>query len=214
VEIEVARGEALESIALGQAGDKAYARIPGVASVLEIPDRIVDGVPREVFEYRYKRVLTLDDEKLASVELVFPREEVTHRFVREAQTWKPQAEDLDVDSLEVADLVFAIESLDATRLEEGEPDLARLGLAPPRVRVVARDASGAELGWLELGDPDPERGLAARSSAGPETWRVENNLAEDVPLGVDAFRNKFTPEPGEPAPAAESEAPPSPPPAP
>jgi hypothetical protein len=206
VVLEVARGDAVESIALGKAGDQAYARIPGVASVLEIPERIVDGVPRQPFEYRYKRVLTLDDAKLAALELAFPREQASQRFRRDEQTWKAEDASLAVDSLEVADLVFAIESLDATGLEEGEPDLARLGLAPPRVRVSARDASGTELGWLELGDPDPERGLAARSSAGPEVWRVENNLGEDVPLGLDAFRNKFAPEPEQPAPTVETPA--------
>jgi hypothetical protein len=176
--------------------------------VLEIPDRIIDGVPRDVFEYRHKRVLTLDGDKLASLELEFPREKATQRFEREGQTWKAQDPSLDVDTIEVADLVFALESLDAKGLEEGAVDLPRLGLEPPRVRVVARDASGAELGWLELGDPDPERGLAARSSGGPEVWRVENKLGEDVPLGLEAFRNKFTRKPAEPAPpAAESPAP-------
>jgi hypothetical protein len=59
------------------------------------------------------------------------------------------------------------------------------------VRVAARSKTGEELAWLELGDPDPERGLAARSSAGPEIWRVDNKLGEDVPLGLDAFRNRF-----------------------
>jgi uncharacterized protein DUF4340 len=196
VEIELGRADKTESLALGKAGDKAYARVPGVASVLEIPDRIVDGIPRAVFEYRYKRVLTLEDAKVAGLELAFPRENVTHRFKRDDQTWKPEETDLKIDSVQLADLVFAIEALDATGLEEGgESDLARFGLAPPRVRVTARDAAGAELGWLELGDPDPTHGLAARSSAGPEIWRVENNLGEQVPLSADAFKTKFAPKP-------------------
>jgi hypothetical protein len=213
VELEVAAKDRTERIALGKAGDKAYARLLGVASVLEIPERIVDGVAREVFEYRHKRVLTLEDDKLASLELAFPRDQISYRFEREESTWKPEDPQLGVDSFKLSDLVFAIESLDARGLEEGETDLAKLGLAPPRVRVSARDASGVELGWLELGDPDPQRGIAARSSAGSELWRVENDLGEEVPLGIDAFRNNFAekpePEPAE-APASEEPTEPAP----
>ena len=95
-------------------------------------------------------------------------------------------------------LRWSRDSLDAQGLEEGEPDLAKLGLAPPRVRVSARDSAGNELGWLELGDPYPEKDLAARSSAGSEIWRVANELAEDVPLDADAFRNTFVKKPPEP----------------
>ena len=64
-----------------------------------------------------------------------------------------------------------------------------------------------QLQALSTGDPDPARGLSARSSAGPEIWRVENNLGEDVPLGLDAFRNTLVEKPEEPpAPAAEAPA--------
>jgi hypothetical protein len=210
VEIEITTPKGSEQLALGKSGDKAYARLPGVASLLELPVRIVDGIPREVFAYRFKRVLSLEGDELAALELAFPREQASYRFKRDDQTWKPEDAELKVDSLELADLVFAIEALDATSLEQGEPDLARLGLAPPRVRISARTAAGAELGWLELGDPDPERGLAARSSAGNEIWRVDNKLGEDVPLGLDAFRNTLVEKPAEPAPPAEPPGAPAP----
>jgi hypothetical protein len=206
-EVEIGSAKGSEQIALGKQGDKAYARIPGVESVLEVATRIVDGIPREVFEYRHKRVLTLASDEVKSLELSFPRENARQVLQRDEHTWKSGDPGLEVESLEVADLLFAIESLDATGIEEGPPDVARLGLEPPRVRVTARSAAGKELGWLELGDPDPEKGIAARSSAGPELWRVENKLGEDVPLGLDAFRNSLVKRPAEPA----TEATPAPP---
>jgi hypothetical protein len=216
-EVEITTAKGSEQVALGKHGDKAYARIPGVGAVLEVATRVVDGIPREVFEYRHKRVLTLESDEVKSLELSFPRDGGQQVLERDESTWKSRDPALEVESLKAADLLFAIESLDATGLEEGTPGLASLGLEPPRVRVVARSASGGELGWLELGDPDPAKGLAARSSAGPEIWRVANELGEDVPLGADAFRNTFVQKPPEPdpgstlAPAETPAEPPAPP---
>ena len=56
-------------VAFIESDEKAYARLAGMNSLLEVPDRIVAGIPREIFEYRYKRVLTLEDEKVASLHL-------------------------------------------------------------------------------------------------------------------------------------------------
>ncbi len=178
-------------IELGRTEDAAWVRRPGLPAVLQVRERLVDGLPREVFEYRHKRVLTLEGDAVTGIELVFPRDGAAYRFVRQDDRWRPEDDTLQVDSLEVVDLLFAIEELDAIAAEAAGTPLPDLGLDPPRVRVTARDAAGAELGWLELGDPHPDRGLAARSSASEVLWRVRNEVGEDVPLSLDAFRNDF-----------------------
>jgi hypothetical protein len=60
------------------------------------------------------------------------------------------------------------------------------------VRVTARDADGAELGWIALGDPVDGKGVPARSSSGPELWWVSADLGEDVPLGHDALLRELS----------------------
>ena len=87
---------------------------------------------------------------------------------------------------------------------ECDLELASVGLEPPRVRVTVRDEAGGELGWLELGDPQPRQGMAARSSAGEQLWRGRNDVGEDVPLGLEAFRNNWIKREPE-ATAAESD---------
>jgi hypothetical protein len=105
-----------------------------------------------------------------------------------------------VKSLSVEDVLYAIEDLEAMGIVEPAAAAAGLGLDPPRVRVRALDASGAELGWLELGDPAPEEGMPARSSENDRIWRVFNDLGADIPLSLEAFQRNFLeaePEPAE-----------------
>jgi hypothetical protein len=179
-------------VQLGRAGDKYYARAGEGGPVFEVRERLLTGVPREVFEYRYKQVLALDESLVRQLVLSFPRESETWRLRRQENQWLDEDPGLEVDALKVSDLVYALESLEATGAEEGQVDRGRLGLEPPRVRVSALAEDGRELGWLELGDPHPARGLPARASAAPERiWRVEVSLGEEVPLSPDALRTNF-----------------------
>jgi hypothetical protein len=208
VELEIAREAGPLQLRLGRAGDKYYARAGEGGPVFEVRERLVSGVPRRVFEYRYKRVLTLDESKVQQIVLAFPRESTTQQLRREQNKWVSQDAGFKLDSLKVSDLLYALEALDATGAEDGQLDKARLGFEPPSVRVSALDESGKELGWLELGNPDPERGLAARASEAPERiWRVDSTLGEDVPLSAEAYRSAFAekPEPPSEPPAADSE---------
>jgi hypothetical protein len=202
--VEIAAGSGSLKLALGRKEEDGWLRRGEETTLLKVPDRVVGGLPRDLFEYRHKRVISLDEDTLAELELFFPREEIRYRFAREERRWVPVDHEIRVDSLKLSDLVLALQELDATAVEEAPADLERLGLSPARVRVSARGADGVELGWLELGDPDPERGLAARASTGDEVWRVPNDLGEDVPLSLDAFRSGFASdappeEPDEPA---------------
>ena len=202
IEVEWVRADGSGTLSLGRSGDRAYARVSGRATVFELPDRIVSGVPREVFAYRYKRVFELDPAEVRRLELRFPREDLGYGFERDDSRWSADDEALSVDSLKLADLVYALESLDATAVEPEPHAPGPLGLEPARVRVTAFAAGGEELGWLELGDPDSERGLPARSSLSERVWRVPGELGEDVPLGLDVFRSDFAEPPdagGEPA---------------
>jgi hypothetical protein len=57
--------------------------------------------------------------------------------------------------------------------------------------VALAGADGEVLAELSLGNPQFPDGLAARSSQGESIWRVDNDLGRDVPLGLEAFRNRW-----------------------
>ena len=192
-----------EQLALASAGGKTWVRREGDPVLLQVNPAVLSGVPTTFFDYRAKRVLTLDTAAVHALELAFPRSGQSHRFERSGDDWKPVEPGLELRPLKIEDLVFAISSLEASGLEPASADRKALGLEPPAVTVRALDAKGAELGLLSLGDPSAPAGVAALSSQHPEVWRVPNELGREVPLSAEAFQNAFVKAP-EPAPAAPS----------
>ncbi len=190
-----------EQLALASAGGKTWVRREGDPVLLAVNPAVQSGVPTTFFDYRAKRVLTLDTGAVHALELAFPRSGQSHRFERSGDDWKPVEPGLELRPLKLEDLVYAISSLEATGLEPASADKKALGLEPAAVTVRALDAKGAELGALSLGDPAAPAGVPALSSQHPEVWRVSNELGREVPLSAEAFQNAFVKAP-EPTPAA------------
>jgi hypothetical protein len=187
----LAADEAQERIELGSVDDKLYARVAQSGLVLELPKRLLEAVPTELFGYRYKQVLALSGDEVERMELRFPRDDATYAFAREEARWVSEDPETRVESLKLDDLIWALRDLEAIGLVEASVDPTQLGLDTPRVRVILEGAGGAELAELELGNPQFPDGLAARSSQGESIWRVDNDLGRDVPLGLEAFRNRW-----------------------
>ncbi len=194
LELIVETEQSTQRLRIGRVQDQGYVRVNDDSFVYQISDRILLNVPRNPFAYRYKRVLKLDISAVRRIELDFPRDSAAHSFVREDSKWVFEDAEAQVKSLSVEDVLYALEDLQATGVVEGSPDRAALGLDPPRVRVSVFDASGAELGWLELGDPELNAGMGARSSANDRIWRVDNDVGVDIPLSLEAFRTNFLEE--------------------
>ncbi|MEE8557389.1 MAG: DUF4340 domain-containing protein [Myxococcota bacterium] len=210
--IELARGEVIERFELGRKSGRTYVRTSQRPVVFEVPERVLTDVPRDLFAYRDKQVLSFDEDAAARVELEFPRDEETYALVKREGSWQVEEIDGELDSFRVDDLLYALHELEAIALEAQSADLGEIGLASPRVRVRVLDGAGAMLGQLELGNPTVERGTAARSTRRTDRlWRVDNAVGQDVPLSPEAFRNNFfeeaePPDP-EPAEAEPAEAP-------
>jgi hypothetical protein len=99
-----------------------------------------------------------------------------------------------------------------------EKQLAGLGLAPPRalVRVLGEAAEGqqpAPLAEVQLGRLDAKQGIAARRTGSETVYWLDPQLAEHLPVSLDAFRNRFVsaePPPEVAVPEAPAEAEPAP----
>jgi hypothetical protein len=203
--LETAAGE--QRWAFGRADGHVFLQVDAAHPVFEVRAPLLEGVPRDPFDYRHKQVSRIDESAVREIELAFPREDRRYVLARakadEAQDAAPVEEwtardasgrPVDLPALFADDLLFAIASLDATGIEADSSRAAALGLEPPSVRVVARDAHGAELGWLALGNLVEGRGVSARSSAGSELWWVKADIVEDVPLGHDALLVELSPK--------------------
>ena len=197
IRITPMEGEPVE-IAMGRTREKVFARASDGPTVLELPTRVLDGMPLTLFDYRYKRVFSVRGVDVTRIELEFPREKQKHVFTRAAQDaeWKPESKEPPIDTYHVADLLYDLDFIDATSsIDDGA--LTALGLDPARVRVSVYDAAGKQLGWLALGDTTAE-GVAARSSSSPRLWRVSADIGNTVPLGAAEFKKSWIADPSAP----------------
>ncbi len=191
LEVELVAGEESEQLAIGRGGSQVFARRADDDVVYEIHERTLEQVPRDSFAFRHKQVLSLDPAEVQQIEIHFPRGGDSHSFVRDEEGWRAVKEGVSIESERPENVVFSLEFVEATGIEAEGADRGALGLDPPSVRVVALDEKGTELGWLELGDPTPGLGMAAVSSEGERVWRVRNDLAEDIPVGAEAYENHW-----------------------
>ena len=217
LELSMHSPEGEEHLTLGRASDKTWLRRNEDPVLLAVNPAVVTAVPTRPFDYRAKRVLTLESDKVRALELDYPRTGETHRFELKGSDWKPVESGLEPRPLKVEDMFFAIASLDATGVEGASADRKALGLDPALVKLVAFDEKGAELGVLSLGDASGDKGIPAASSQSPEVWRVSNDLGGQVPLTPEAFKNQFlkpasAPAAVAPTPAATPAPTPAPPP--
>ncbi len=202
LEISARAGELEEKLAFGSVDSQSWLERAGDPVILEVNERARTSVPRAFFDYRAKRVLTLDAENVRALELAFPRSDKTHRLKREGEVWTSEDAGVELQEQNVEELVFALEAVDATGLEEASLDRAQIGLEPALAVVRAFDEKGELLGSLSFGDPHPEEGLPALSSQSPLVWRVANVIGREVPLSPEAFTNLLVKSTPAPAPAA------------
>ncbi len=204
VELELLAGETSERLSLARGENVVYVARGGGETVFEVPERVLDQIPRKSFAYRDKTVMTIDAARVHQLELHFPRDGESHSFVRDGRRWRPSGEGLEVSTVHIEDLLYGVAELEATGIESSD-DRAALGLEPPLVRAVALDETGTELGWIELGDPEPGVGTPALSSRSDRIWRVINDVGEMIPLGKSAFEARWLESDASEAPAESAQ---------
>lgn len=191
IKLALGAGDTAESLLLGKVDADVYARRAGSDLVFEIPDRILEQVPKTAFELRYKQVLAVAGDTVRALTIEFPESQQRHRFQKLDDGWSAADAELRVDPDSIVELVEAFEWIEATGIEAGEPDLAALGLNPPQVRITLFGEESAELARLELGTLELGRGIPARANQQARVWRVINDLGEDIPLNAEAFANRW-----------------------
>ncbi len=175
---------------LGSSEGTGYVRVDAADVLYAVPERLLSGIPRTFFEFRYKRVFELDQAEVTRIELRFPRADAGSSYARSESEWVPEGGAPELAPFTLEDLLYAIRLLDATGIERPDALTADFGLDPPSLRVSAFAEEAELLGWLELGDILGES-LSARSSQSEQIWQVASSLGEDFPLGLEAFQNRF-----------------------
>jgi hypothetical protein len=205
LELVVHTPDTEERIAIAQVDGKTWLRREGDPVLLAVSPAVLSQIPTRAFDYRAKRVFTLESDKVRALELAYPRAGATHRFELSGSDWKASETGIEARPLKVEDLLLELASLDATGIESAAADRKALGLDPPVVTVRVFGDQGALLGELSLGDASVEKGVPAASSQNAELWRVSNDVGKELPLSPEAFANQFLKKPGEPPPSKPSD---------
>ena len=198
-------------------GDKRLVQA-ATPSLYTIPAERFAELPRELVAYRFKRLADFRIGDAQRVDFFFhppSGDPVAISAVRSDDGWTATPEALapgkvarlvsELASLEAADVVAEVAEQD---------DLAAVGLAPPNTILsvfgAAQEATGEEeappaprLAEIHLGKVEGSEWILARAAGDPALYRLDYELAEHVPVSLEAFRNRFLAEaqapPAEPA---------------
>lgn len=219
------------------------------SALYEIPEDRFQKLPKKVEAFRFKRLSNFVASDAERFELVFPdlaaakqgaSDVVTITGTRTDEGWETAPEPMAAGL--AARMIAELSRLDAAGIaadEVGPRELVGLGLSPPHASIrvygkpeapegaAAGAAEGAEPGRaplladVQLGVQDGDR-IVARRADRPTIFRLDAAKAEDVPVSLEAFRNRFVSKEGpaeetapaadapsaEPSPSAADEAPP------
>lgn len=175
-------------------------------SLYRIPaDRLTD-FPREVVDYRFKRLSQFAITDAQQVDFFFhpsAGDPVAITAERTDEGWVSSPETLA--PAKVARLVSELSNLEAEDIlseDASEEDLEELGLSPPQTVVsVFGEAPGAEgesesvgaprLAEIHVGNVEGSEWIVARAAGDPTVYQLSYELAEHLPVSLEAFRNRF-----------------------
>ncbi len=180
----------------------------GRPTLFRIRSERLDDFPREVVDYRFKELARFTPLEAQTVELVFHPEggeAVGVTAIRDAGEWRSQPEVIEPAKIRrMLEDLARLEADEVLAESAGPEELAGLGLDPPRVSLVVlseEDDDGAEkLAELRLGEIQGSEGIVAQRADRDTVFRVDYELAEHVPVSIEALRNRFLASEEEPEP--------------
>jgi hypothetical protein len=173
-------------------------------------DRMAE-FPRRLVEYRFRRLSEFEIDEARQLDLYFQPavgDPVAVTANRSDEGWSSSPEKTAPGKL--ARLVSELSKLDAGDIladDASELDLATLELAPPNVILTVlggseeaaegdeeASPSAPQLAEIHLGRIEGSEWIVARAIGDPAVYRLEYELAEHVPISLDAFRSRFLAE--------------------
>lgn len=201
VELELGDGEdaTTRSLAIGSEVDGRRLARGAEASLYAIASERLDDFPRTLGAYRYRTLAKFVATDAQSFELVFhppDGEPYTVSGRRSGSGWTTEPDPMAPEKTGrmIAELA-RLRAEDVAADAMGDDELAAVGLAPPRAILrafgTASEAEGPPLlGAVQLGDVTGE-GIYARRPDADTVYRLSPDLAEHLPVSLEAFRNRF-----------------------
>lgn len=211
--VEVTDNKGVHRLLLGkQTPDgKVHAARQGSREVLLIAKATFDGLDKKSSDLRDRRLITLDEDRIARVEIVNPSGKLSLRRVGDewefADATDPKQKKAKKET--VQQLLMDLRSTADRHVEETPGDLAKYGLDEPAIIANVSPSNGATQ-VLQIGKKTAGENYYARAT-GSAVFEVQPYVYNGLNQKRDALLDK--PEaPAGNTPAGNSPAPPSPPP--
>ena len=181
-----------------------------------------DALPRDVMAYRWKQLAHFDLADAHAADFFYQAptgDPVVIHAERGDKGWTSTPESFTAGKLDAA--IAVLSHLKAAQIVADsmeEPKLRKLGLAPPNavVTVFGQRPEGVKaaegesapplpvLAEVQFGNVEGSEWIVARAAGDPTVYRLAYSLAEQLPVSLDAFRNRFRAEEAPAAPAQEA----------
>lgn len=216
--VDLFRGSEAEPLHLrvGRTDDGSTRAVRGRdGAVYRIAASRLDDFPRTVDAWRFKELASFDVSRAERLELVFRAagggDPLRIEGTRADDGWDLAPQDMAPGK--GGALLTELSGLEAEKVAAdamGDDELAALGLAPPRARIRVLGAAPEQgeapvLADVSLGVLKSGRGVAAQRAGRDEVFWLDPQVAEHVPVSLEAWRNRFVG--AEPAPDAPAETP-------
>jgi hypothetical protein len=171
----------------------------GRRSLFRIPPERLDDFPRQLVDYRFKRLADFEATEAQSVEIGFSSdagETLVVTATREEQGWRSTPEAMQPEKISrLVDELSRLEAADILADRVGPEELGGMGLDPARVtlHVYGGPEAGeaSRLAELRLGVVRGTGGVVAQTGETPALFELDPGLAEHLPVSLEAFRNRF-----------------------
>lgn len=170
------------------AGGAVYAMLAGDPRVFTISSYNKTNVDKSLNDWRDKRLLTVNSDKISRVELI--RKNQTIEFGRNKDEWQIlRPKPLRADSFQVSELVRKLTDarMDFSGSDADSKEIASaFAHATPVATAKVTDESGAQ----QIEVRKNKDSFCAKSSVVEGTYKVSSDLGEALDKGLDDFHNK------------------------
>ena len=190
--LRVAAGSDEKTILVGSddySGNKVYVKFPDDTNVFLTSDYIFSTADKQVEDWRSKKVLVFDRNKVETVHVAGGSDEI--RLAQRDGEWFLEAPlEERADQSAVSGLLSALEFGQIQNFVSEEPEtLQSYGLAKPKVWIRVRQEAEDRWRALEIGQKKEEAFLARNPDRSP-VFTVKEDLFEKITQDVWEFRDK------------------------
>ena len=158
--------------------------------------------PTELDAYRYRQLADFDPGAAKRVELAFESEEAGQSYVVTAtageEGWSSSPDPIAPEKIQR--LVDELSNLEAQRIlaeRVGPEELMGFGLSPANTTFLVYDEADALLAEIRLGTIRDSEGIVAQTGENAQVFEISLEHAEQLPVSLEAFQNRFIEEPEE-----------------